>query len=118
MIKKTGPRALRKPLRTLCAKADKAIAAGYSILILSDRDISAKKVPIPSLLACAGLHHHLIRQGTRTKVSIVVETGEARELHHFAVLIGYGANAVNPYLAFETIEAMIKDEKFELTDDL
>jgi glutamate synthase domain-containing protein 2/glutamate synthase domain-containing protein 3 len=66
-------------------------------------------------LACAGLHHHLIRRGTRTKVSIVIETGEARELHHFAVLIGYGANAVNPYLAFETLESMAKDEKYELT---
>ena len=82
-------------------------------MILSDRDIAAKNVPMPSLLACAGLHHHLIRQGTRTKVSIVVETGEARELHHFAVLIGYGAKAINPYLVFETIEAMIKDRLFE-----
>ena len=105
--KKDGLAGLEKAFEVLCAKADKAIEKGSSILILSDRDISAKKVPIPSLLACAGLHHHLIRQGTRTKVSIVVETGEAREMHHFAVLIGYGANAVNPYLAFETIEAMI-----------
>ena len=112
--KKDGVAGLEKAFEALCARADKAIAGGVSILILSDRDISSKKVPIPSLLACAGLHHHLIRQGTRTKVSIVVETGEARELHHFAVLIGYGANAINPYLAFETIEAMIKDEKFDL----
>ena len=113
--KKNGIDGIEKAFKVLCAKADKAIKAGYSILIISDRDISAQKVPIPSLLACAGLHHHLIRQGTRTKVSIVVETGEARELHHFAVLIGYGANAVNPYLTFETIEAMLKDSKFELT---
>ena len=116
--KKTGLQGLRRPLRRCVPRPMRPLSKGGSILILSDRDISAKKVPIPSLLACAGLHHHLIRQGTRTKVSIVVETGEARELHHFAVLIGYGANAVNPYLAFETIEAMIKDDKFELTDDL
>jgi glutamate synthase domain-containing protein 2/glutamate synthase domain-containing protein 1/glutamate synthase domain-containing protein 3 len=113
--KKDGTDGLEASFELLCAKADKAIEAGVSILVLSDRDISAKKVPIPSLLACAGLHHHLIRRGTRLKVSIVVETGEARELHHFAVLIGYGANAVNPYLAFETIEAMIKDGRFDLT---
>jgi len=112
--KKSGVEGLEKAFEGLCAGADRAIKAGYGILVLSDRDISAKKAPIPSLLACAGLHHHLIRQGVRTKVSIVVETGEARELHHFAVLIGYGANAVNPYLAFETVEAMLKDEKFEL----
>jgi len=114
-MKKDGNAGLEKAFEAMCAKADKAIEEGISILILSDRDICAKEVPIPSLLACAGLHHHLIRQGTRLKVSIVVETGEARELHHFAVLIGYGANAVNPYLAFETIEAMLKDEKFQLT---
>jgi glutamate synthase domain-containing protein 2/glutamate synthase domain-containing protein 1/glutamate synthase domain-containing protein 3 len=113
--KKDGVAGLEKAFKALCAKADKAIKGGSSILVLSDRDISAKKVPMPSLLACAGLHHHLIRQGTRTKVSIVVETGEARELHHFAVLIGYGANAVNPYLTFETIETMLNDTKFELT---
>ena len=112
--KKDGIAGVEKAFNILCAKADKAIEKGSSILILSDRDISAKAVPMPSLLACAGLHHHLIRQGTRTKVSIVVETGEAREMHHFAVLIGYGANAVNPYLAFETIEAMTKDARFEL----
>jgi glutamate synthase domain-containing protein 2/glutamate synthase domain-containing protein 1/glutamate synthase domain-containing protein 3 len=113
--KKDGVAGLETSFNLLCTRADKAIEDGSSILILSDRDISSKKVPIPSLLACAGLHHHLIRQGTRTKVSIVVETGEARELHHFAALIGYGANAVNPYLVFETIEVMIKDEKFDLS---
>ncbi|MBF0571748.1 MAG: glutamate synthase large subunit [Candidatus Omnitrophica bacterium] len=113
--KKDGAAGLEKAFEALCAKADRAITEGYSIFILSDRDMSAQKAPIPSLLACSGLHHHLIRKGTRTKVSLVVETGEARELHHFAVLIGYGANAVNPYLAFETIEAMTMDAKFELT---
>ncbi len=99
---------LEKAMQELCERADKAITEGVNILIISDRDMSEKLVAIPSLLACAGLHHHLIRQGTRTKVSIVVETGEAREMHHFAVLIGYGANAINPYLAFETIEHEVR----------
>jgi glutamate synthase domain-containing protein 2/glutamate synthase domain-containing protein 1/glutamate synthase domain-containing protein 3 len=115
-----GPQELEKALEDLFKKADKAIAQGYSIFILSDRGVDRKNVPMPSLLACSGLHHHLIRNGTRTRVSIVLETGEAREMHHFAVLIGYGANAVNPYLAFETIESEIKKGTFnapELTMD-
>jgi glutamate synthase domain-containing protein 2/glutamate synthase domain-containing protein 1/glutamate synthase domain-containing protein 3 len=111
--KEDGAKGMEEALEEIFKKADESIADGFSIIILSDRMINAKNVGIPSLLACAGLHHHLIRQGTRTKASIVVETGEARELHHFATLIGYGANAINPYLAFESIEALIKDEKFE-----
>ena len=111
--KKDAEEGLEKAMEALFKKADKAIEDGYSILILSDRAVNEKSVPIPSLLAVAGLHHHLIRQGTRTKVSLVLESGEARELHHFAVLIGYGANAVNPYLVFETIEQMILDGRFE-----
>ncbi len=111
--KQEGAAGLEKSLEALFEKADQAIKDGYSILILSDRSMSAKQAAIPALLACAGLHHHLIRQGTRTKASLVVESGEARELHHFAVLIGYGANAINPYLAFETIEQMINEGKFE-----
>jgi glutamate synthase (NADPH) large chain len=100
-----GSGGLEKAMEEIFARADKALSEGYNILILSDRDVNENIVPIPSLLACAGLHHHLIRQGTRTRVSIVLETGEAREMHHFAVLIGYGANAINPYLVFETIES-------------
>ena len=99
-----GAQGLKPALDALFAQADEAIAQGYSILIVSDRDVSRQNVPMPSLLTCSGLHHHLIRRGTRTKVGLVLETGEAREMHHFAVLIGYGANAINPYLAFETIE--------------
>ena len=102
--KSDGVDGLDKAMEELFIRADKAVADGYNILILSDRAAGEKDVPIPALLACAGLHHHLIRRGTRTKVSVVLETGEAREMHHFACLIGYGANAVNPYLAFETIE--------------
>ena len=103
-----GPEGLEPAMEKLFREADKAIETGYTILILSDRDVNKDNVPVPSLLACSGLHHHLIRQGTRTKVSLVLETGEAREMHHFAVLIGYGANAVNPYLALETIENEIR----------
>src|SRR4029079_2366475 len=80
---------------------------GANILILSDRGINKQNAPIPALLAVSGLHHHLIREGTRTQVGLVIETGEPREVHHFSLLIGYGAGAVNPYLAFETLDDMI-----------
>ncbi len=108
---------LETALKALFDAADKAIADGNTILILSDRFVDAEYLPIPSLLACAGLHHHLIKKGTRTKVSIVVETGEAREMHHFAVLIGYGANAVNPYLVFETIEDLVDRKQLANVSD-
>ena len=78
---------------------------GYNIIILSDRMMGPDRIPIPALLATAAVHHHLIRKGLRTSVGLVVETGEAREVHHFACLAGYGAEAVNPYLAFESLTA-------------
>src|SRR5260370_9412715 len=84
-------------------EATAAVKAGHNILILSDRAVSAERVPIPALLATSAVHHHLIRQGQRTKTGIVVETGEAREVHHFCVLAGHGAAAINPYLAFSTL---------------
>ena len=92
----------------LCRQASEAVAAGYNILILSDRGINQRKAAIPSLLATAGVHHHLVREGTRTRCALVVEAGDAREVHHCALLIGYGAGAVNPYLAFETFDDMIR----------
>ncbi len=95
-------------LQELFNQADIAITEGTTLIILSDRDVDQTHVPIPALLAVSGLHHHLIRQGTRTRVSLILESGEPREVHHFAVLIGYGCEAINPYLAFETLEAMIK----------
>ncbi len=110
--KKDGPAGLEPALEQLFHQADKAIEEGYTIFVLSDRGVNRENVPVPSLLACSGLHHHLIRQGTRTKVSLIVETGEAREMHHFAVLIGYGANAINPYLAFETLENEINHGRY------
>jgi glutamate synthase (ferredoxin) len=93
----------------LCAQASRAIADGANILILSDRGANREHAAIPALLAVSGLHHHLIREGTRTRVGLVLESGEPREVHHFALLIGYGCGAINPYLAFETIDDLIRD---------
>src|SRR5687767_11044769 len=87
-----------------------------NVLILSDRGVNREFAPIPALLAVAGLHHYLIREGLRTRVSLVLETGEAREVHHFALLIGYGVSAINPYVAFETIDSMIRDERLTNID--
>ncbi|GJM76673.1 hypothetical protein HMSSN036_88890 [Paenibacillus macerans] len=102
-----GAAGLRKALDTLCEAADRVIAKGHNILILSDRDVDPENAAIPALLAVSCLHHHLIREETRTKVSILLESGEPREVHHFALLLGYGVSAVNPYLAFETLQDMI-----------
>jgi glutamate synthase (ferredoxin) len=104
-----GHKGLEKAMNDLCKNASKAIAQGINILVLSDRGIDAENAAIPSLLAVSGLHHHLIREGTRTRVGIVLESGEPREVHHFALLIGYGCGAINPYLAFETLDDMIRE---------
>jgi len=96
--------AMSGALDRLCAGASQAVKDGASILILSDRGVGREHVAIPALLAVGAVHHHLIREGTRTKVGIVVESAEPREVHHMAVLIGYGAGAINPYLALETLE--------------
>ena len=105
---KEGVRGFEAVIDDICQQASRAIDAGVNIIILSDRGISKDKAPIPALLAVAGLHHHLIRQGTRTRVGLVLESGEPREVHHYATLIGYGCGAINPYLAFETIGEMIQ----------
>jgi len=102
----TGAAGMAAALDALCAGAEAAVRAGINIIILSDRLVGPDRIPIPALLATAGVHHHLIREGLRTSVGLVVETGEAREVHHFCVLAGYGAEAINPYLAFETLNAM------------
>ncbi len=101
-----GAAGLKDALDKLCARAEAAVREGINIIILSDRRAGAEAIPIPSLLACAAVHHHLIRQGLRTSVGLVVESGEPREVHHFCCLAGYGAEAINPYLAFETLTAM------------
>jgi len=103
-----GAAGLRRAMNKLCADASEAIRSGATILILSDRGVDREWAPIPSLLATSGVHHHLVREGARTKATLIVETGEAREVHHYCLLIGYGASAINPYLAFETLDDMIR----------
>src|SRR5262249_34599424 len=98
-----GGRGLEHAMDDLCQQAGAAIVSGYEIITLSDRGVDDQRAPIPALLAVSGVHHHLIREGTRTQVGFVVESGEPREVHHFALLLGYGAAAVNPYLAFEAL---------------
>src|SRR4029077_2691256 len=99
-----GVAGMARAVDRICGEATDAVLDGYNILILSDRAVSPARIPIPALLATAAVHHHLIRRGLRTSTGLVVETGEAREVHHFCVLAGYGAEAINPYLAFETLE--------------
>ena len=104
-----GAAGLDGALDRLCDRAEAAVHGGYNIIILSDRMVGPDRIPIPALLATAAVHNYLIRKGLRTSVGLVVESGEPREVHHFACLAGYGAEAINPYLAFETLLAM-KDE--------
>jgi glutamate synthase (ferredoxin) len=108
-----GGAGLERAMERLCAQAQEAVAGGHTIVILSDRGVTEKLAPIPSLLATAGVHHHLVREGLRTRCALVVESGDAREVHHMALLIGYGAGAVNPYLAFETLDDMIRQHVLE-----
>ncbi len=110
-----GAAGMGPALEALCAAAEKAVHNGANILILSDRDTGNTQLPIPALLATSAVHHHLIRAGLRTKVGLVVETGSAREVHHFAMLAGYGAEAFHPYLAFETLAAMKEQLPADLT---
>ncbi|MFT4134439.1 glutamate synthase large subunit, partial [Labrys sp. (in: a-proteobacteria)] len=101
-----GAEGMRGSLERLCERAEAAVHGGYNIIILSDRQTGPDRIPIPALLATAAVHHHLIRKGLRTAAGLVVETGEAREIHHFCCLAGYGAEAINPYLAFETLATL------------
>jgi len=104
-----GAACMEKAVASLCDAAEQAVREGYNILILSDREVAADRLPIPALLATSAVHHHLVREGLRTSTGLVIETGAAREVHHFAVLAGYGAEAINPYLAFETLASMKRD---------
>jgi glutamate synthase (NADPH/NADH) large chain len=122
-ISRTGPArpgsdhgdALREALQRICNEATQAIADGYSLIILSDRALDAERVAVSSLLACGAVHHHLVRNEHRTQIGIVLETGEAREVHHHSLLVGYGADAINPYIAFEAL-AKSREEGI-LSDD-
>lgn len=112
-----GPDALRKRLDEMCREADEAIAYGAEFIILSDRDSTKDLAPIPSLLMVSAIHNHLIRKTTRMSVGLVVEAGDVREVHHVATLIGYGAFAINPYLAMETVESLVRSGVLDSIDE-
>ncbi len=103
-----GAKGIEAALEKVFKAADEAIAKGINLIVLSDRGVDAQHAATPALLAVSGLHHHLIREGTRTKVGLILESGEPREVHHFALLLGYGAGAINPYLAFESLDDLIR----------
>ncbi|MCA0255285.1 MAG: glutamate synthase large subunit [Proteobacteria bacterium] len=107
-----GAEGMPEILERLCERAEAAVKSGYNIIVLSDRQMGPDRIAIPALLATAAVHHHLIRKGLRTSVGLVVESGEPREVHHFACLAGYGAEAINPYLAFDTLLDMHKHGEF------
>jgi glutamate synthase domain-containing protein 2/glutamate synthase domain-containing protein 1/glutamate synthase domain-containing protein 3 len=102
-----GPEGMASALERVCAQAHEAISEGVNIIILSDRMLGPQRAPIPSLLAVSSVHHHLVREGTRLRAGIVLESGEPREVHHFATLIGYGVSAVNPYVMLETLDELV-----------
>jgi glutamate synthase domain-containing protein 2/glutamate synthase domain-containing protein 1/glutamate synthase domain-containing protein 3 len=106
-----GPAGMAAALERICREASEAIAESVNIIVLSDRNVSPRRVAIPSLLAVAAVHHHLVREGTRLRAGIILESGEPREVHHFATLIGYGAVAINPYLMLETLDDMVLNER-------
>ncbi|HEX8984507.1 MAG TPA: glutamate synthase central domain-containing protein, partial [Bryobacteraceae bacterium] len=111
-----GTKGLSRALDQLCRRASLAINSGYSLLILSDRGLDFEYAPIPSLLALSAVHHHLVREKTRTQVALIIESGEPREVMHFALLVGYGASAVNPYLALETVADLNNDPQKATTN--
>jgi glutamate synthase (NADPH) large chain len=104
-----GPGGMERHLAAMCREADELVARGVNIIILSDRNLGSERAPMPALLAVAGVHQHLVRKGTRLQIGLVAETGQTKEIHHVACLIGYGAAAVNPYLMFESLYAVHRD---------
>ncbi|MBP7734531.1 MAG: glutamate synthase large subunit [Spirochaetes bacterium] len=110
---RTAPGSMKRALDNLCMSVEEKIDQGYSYIILSDRGADRENAPIPSLLACAGVHHYLIRTKKRTRIGLIIETAEAREVMHFALLFGYGASAVNPYGAFATIHDLVQKEELK-----
>jgi glutamate synthase (NADPH) large chain len=112
-----GPEALETAVAALCVAAERAISQGYSILVLSDRDASASMAPIPSALAISAVHHHLIRRRLRSRVSLVAESGDAREVSHVALLFGYGASAVHPYLALDASAMLARDRVIDVSEE-
>jgi glutamate synthase domain-containing protein 2/glutamate synthase domain-containing protein 1/glutamate synthase domain-containing protein 3 len=106
-----GADGMREALARICREASEAIAERVNIIVLSDRLVGPRRVPVPSLLAVGAVHHHLVREGTRLRAGIILESGEPREVHHFATLIGYGAVAINPYLMLETLDDMVLNQQ-------
>ncbi len=113
-----GPDGMEKALERICAEADEVLADGINVLILSDRATGPERAAMPALLAVGGVHHHLVREGTRLQTGLVLESGEPREVHHFATLIGYGASAINPYLMFESLGELVREGKVHGVDDV
>ena len=116
--RKGSPGALRRAIDRICAEAERAIDEGYSLVVLSDRAIGPQRVPVSALLACGAVHHHLVNRAKRTRIGIIIETGEAREVHHHCLLIGYGADGINPYLAFEALAQSRDDGLLDGNTDL
>lgn len=112
-----GALGMDRALEVMCQDAEAAVLAGFNVLVLSDRAMDERHIAIPALLATAAVHHHLVRHGLRTECGLVVETGAAREVHHYCVLAGYGAEAINPYLAFETLSHMRREQGWDLTEE-
>ncbi len=100
---------MERRIEEMCEEASELVARGVNIIILSDRNLGPERAAMPSLLAVGAVHQHLVREGTRLKIGLLVETGQAKEIHHVACLIGYGASAVNPYLMFESLFALHRD---------
>jgi glutamate synthase (NADPH/NADH) large chain/glutamate synthase (ferredoxin) len=112
-----GPTGMSAALQRVCEQAHDAIARGVNIIVLSDRNLGPTLAPIPSLLAVAAVHHHLVREGTRLRAGIILESGEPREVHHFATLIGYGASAINPYVALEALDELVIEGRLSRSGD-
>ena len=113
-----GEAGLEAAVERVCTEASAALADGVNVLILSDRALGPERAPIPSLLAVGSVHHHLVREGTRLQTGLVLESGEPREVHHFATLIGFGASAINPYLMFESLAELVEDGRVPGVDDV
>ncbi|HKG65592.1 MAG TPA: glutamate synthase central domain-containing protein, partial [Solirubrobacteraceae bacterium] len=113
-----GPDGLSAAVDRVCTEASAALADGVNVLILSDRALGPERAPIPSLLAVGSVHHHLVREGTRLQAGLMIESGEPREVHHFATLIGFGASAINPYLMFESLAELVEDGRVPGVEDV
>jgi glutamate synthase (NADPH/NADH) large chain len=116
--RKAAPGGLKPAIDRICAEAERAIDEGYAMIVLSDRAVGPERVPVSALLACGAVHHHLVARAKRTRIGIVLETGEAREVHHHCLLVGYGADGINPYLAYEALVQARDEGQLEQDTDI